>query len=666
MVASAGEIVPGTRVQTDVQLPPPSFEVNPERTARGVARPAAGLTLYSIGEPTEIEQEYLELLNRARLDPTGEGIRLRDTTDSDVRNAYYQENGDGTVRWSVDTNYFATVMSAFPPVPPLAFNPKLILAARGHSQWMFNNAVQLHDEPGLTPSQRVQKAGYDWAAVAENIYSYARSVYHGHAGFEVDWGEGPRGMQEPPGHRLNNHNAAFTEIGIGVREGMNSVTINGDTSTVGPQVVTFDFGLPQSVVPLVTGVAYFDLNSNGRYDAGEGIGGVNVEVSGSSYYAVTASSGGYAVPSPSPATKVTFSGQGFDPVVKSLAASAGKNVKADLVLAYTAPSILGTTSPGLNVDNPYAVTPVPGATGYRVRTLRLTPTTFSEGAEAGTGNVVLTTDPGYQFITTDVTPLEGTRVFHLVHNGTGGASPNDQWIQFKPKFRGTTASVLKFGSMLGYATDKQTAVAQVSTDGGATWQTMWSQAGSGGKGENAFTRRTVSLASLTGKEFLVRLGYTLGFGSYYYQIDKGVGLYLDEIQLTGVDLVEELSTIEVGQAGSFTFKPTSLGTFSMSALPKFPNKTLPTGPFFSVTAVPVAVPVTLKMGAPVLGPGGKLRLDFEVLTGAPAGFALEQLGALGGGWTTVGGATLATNSPTSYSYRLTPSGIQAFYRVKVP
>jgi len=300
MSLRGGEVAPGNRTWVEGVLPPPTFEVNPNPSSRGQAKPAAGLTLYSIGEPSEIEQEYLELLNRARLDPVGEGIRLRDTTDSDVRNAYYQENEDGSVRWSVDTNFFATVMSGISPVPPLAFNSKLIIAARGHTRWMFDNAVQVHDQPGLKPSQRVQNAGYDWSAVAENIFSYARSVYHGHAGFEVDWGEGSRGMQEPPGHRLNNHNAIFTEVGVGVLEGMNSVTINGHLSTVGPQVVTVDFGMPQAVVPLVTGVAYFDLNANGRYDAGEGIGGVRVEVSGSSYYAMTSSSGGYAVPSPAP------------------------------------------------------------------------------------------------------------------------------------------------------------------------------------------------------------------------------------------------------------------------------------------------------------------------------------------------------------------------------
>ena len=44
--------------------------------------------LYSIGDPTNDEQYYLELINRARANPTAEGIRLATTTDANVLGAY--------------------------------------------------------------------------------------------------------------------------------------------------------------------------------------------------------------------------------------------------------------------------------------------------------------------------------------------------------------------------------------------------------------------------------------------------------------------------------------------------------------------------------------------------------------------------------------------------
>ena len=44
--------------------------------------------LYSIGSPTNEEQLYLEYINRARANPPAEGVRLEDTTDSEVLSAY--------------------------------------------------------------------------------------------------------------------------------------------------------------------------------------------------------------------------------------------------------------------------------------------------------------------------------------------------------------------------------------------------------------------------------------------------------------------------------------------------------------------------------------------------------------------------------------------------
>src|SRR5262249_26659009 len=163
-----------------------------------------------------------------------------------------QLNDDGSVRWSVDTNYFATIMAALNPVPPLAFNAKLIASARGHTQWMLDKATQSHDQDGISTSQRITNAGYDWMVVAENVFAFARGVFHGHAGFEVDWGEGPHGMQDPPGHRNNNHNDLFHEVGFGVVNGSKSRVEGNRTITVGPQLVTVNFGSQKSAVPLVT------------------------------------------------------------------------------------------------------------------------------------------------------------------------------------------------------------------------------------------------------------------------------------------------------------------------------------------------------------------------------------------------------------------------------
>ena len=43
-------------------------------------------------------------------------------------------------------------------------------------------------------------------------------------------------------------------------------------------------------------MVYQDTNGNGFYDPGEGIGGIRVDVTGATFFAVTSSSGGYSVP----------------------------------------------------------------------------------------------------------------------------------------------------------------------------------------------------------------------------------------------------------------------------------------------------------------------------------------------------------------------------------
>src|SRR5262249_12390631 len=46
------------------------------------------LSVYSIGDPTDEEQQILEFINRARANPPAEGMRLDTTTDPDVSFAY--------------------------------------------------------------------------------------------------------------------------------------------------------------------------------------------------------------------------------------------------------------------------------------------------------------------------------------------------------------------------------------------------------------------------------------------------------------------------------------------------------------------------------------------------------------------------------------------------
>lgn len=310
----------------DIQIGP-SFETRP----------------YVIGDPTDEEQLFLEFINRARADAMAEALRLRDTEDPDVLGAMQAFQVDVGLM----EQQFATLAAS---AQPLAFNPALIAAARLHSEDMFENVFQGHvsssnppspNQPGDRPGDRAARQGYRFSRVAENVFAFARSVWHGHAGFNIDWGTGQDGsiggMQNPPGHRLAIHDPDFREIGVGVREG----TRTSGSTTVGPLLVTQKFATPLGGgQPLITGIAWEDRGQTGFYTPGDGIGGVTVRVDGLSWHAVTTASGGYAIPVPGDGEYVvTFEGAGFGPETQTISVSGGLNTKLDFHPATPAPAI---------------------------------------------------------------------------------------------------------------------------------------------------------------------------------------------------------------------------------------------------------------------------------------------------------------------------------------
>jgi SdrD B-like domain len=104
--------------------------------------------------------------------------------------------------------------------------------------------------------------------------------------------------------------------------------MNPTTSkTVGPLVTTINYASiaenyasiakgPTNYNRYLVGTVWNDANSNGRYDAGEGIGGVKVSLSAGGFYTITARAGGYALPLTDQGdVLITFSGTptGTDP-----------------------------------------------------------------------------------------------------------------------------------------------------------------------------------------------------------------------------------------------------------------------------------------------------------------------------------------------------------------
>ncbi|MCU0779944.1 MAG: CAP domain-containing protein [Akkermansiaceae bacterium] len=525
---------------------------------------AFATTFVPSAEPTAHEQLMLELVNRARANPGAEATRLGIGLNQDLP--------AGTI-----TNT---------PKQPLAWHAALIQAARGHSQWMLNADKFDHTgSGGSTWTQRVQAAGYPLGggyAVGENI-GWGPSP--GAVDLVVQAVERHDDLFRSAKHRLNICQGSFDEAGIGLLAGV--FTIDGGDWNA--SMVTQDFaysGLTSG--PLVTGVAYHDFNGNGFYDVGEGIQGVIVNVSGSAFHTVTAAAGGYAVPVPAGAATrtVTFSHGGLA-VDKSVTMTGSANQKVDFTPVYQPLVLAGSATPVAGLSNRYTLTPDPFATARQVLEERSAP--VPEDAATNLDRVTAGTSAGYSALSA-MHRRSPPVAYHLAH-----LDWEHQFLTYKAELEVGANAELTLWSRLGIASPAQTAVVQVSADGGIIWTTVFSQAGtyeegSTNYGEADFVRRVVSLASFAGKRVRLRLGYLVSEEDCIYGADEspywGLGWYVDDLTFTNIREVTPLAVHNLASGADFYFRPPSQGACQLVARSVHHDRLWPCGPALAVTAGP--------------------------------------------------------------------------------
>jgi hypothetical protein len=279
--------------------------------------------------PDGNEQQMLWLLNRARSDPAQEGAWL----------AWLGSGGDPDITdvcnnppdWVVDMAVLQNEFAAIPAKPPAAFDVRLYNAAKAHSDYLISIDSQTHDGQ----FSRIDAAGFEYTSAAGIVFSYSESALYGHAGFNIDWGPGTDGTQDPPGHRnaIMSVSGNYTNVGYAV------VTESNPATQVGPLVISGDLcyadtGFANHYNRFLVGTVWVDSNGNDQYDPGEGIGGVTVNPNLGTYYAVTANGGGYAIPITTAGTYVvTFSGSSITAPVTRTATVGSTSVLLDLKYA---------------------------------------------------------------------------------------------------------------------------------------------------------------------------------------------------------------------------------------------------------------------------------------------------------------------------------------------
>ncbi|MFO7900670.1 MAG: SdrD B-like domain-containing protein [Planctomycetota bacterium] len=271
--------------------------------------------------PTNHDQYMLELVNRARANPTAEVVRFSDPALWD---------GDPDLNESLAPNQISTA-----PKQPLAFNLYLIDAARDHSQWLLDhNAFSHTGAGGSSPGDRMEAAGYTF----EGNWGWAENIgWKGTTGtvdvtqfvYEIEGNLFGDAGYPGAGHRENLLAPDMREIGIGAVEGV----FTDDGTDYNSVMVTQDFAYA-GTDNFLTGVVYTDGDGDEFYSPGEGLGGVTVSAvrwsDGATYNTTTWSTGGYTVASiPAGTYDVTASGGGFGPATAYGVAVGSQNVKQD-------------------------------------------------------------------------------------------------------------------------------------------------------------------------------------------------------------------------------------------------------------------------------------------------------------------------------------------------
>lgn len=283
--------------------------------------------------PDGNEQQFLWLMNRARSNPAQEGIWLA-TMDN-------QEVAAARDYFNVDEGVLRSEFAGYAAQPPAAFDARLYNAAKAHSDYLISIDGQNHNNQ----LDRISSAGFRYSQAAAIVFSYSQHTIHGYAGFNIDWGSGTYGTQDPPGHRhaIMSIGGNYTNVGIAVVPETNPAT------KVGPQVISGNLcyantGFADHYNRFIVGTVWEDTNANDQYDPGEGLAGVMVMPDKGTYHAVTGVSGGYAVPVlTADAYQLTFSGGDLAGVFTQAATVGSSSVLLDL--EYYAAS---STSPPVN------------------------------------------------------------------------------------------------------------------------------------------------------------------------------------------------------------------------------------------------------------------------------------------------------------------------------
>jgi hypothetical protein len=249
--------------------------------------------------------------------------------------------------------------------------------------------------------------------------------------------------------------------------------------------------------------------------------------------------------------------------------------------------ISGNSSPPVT-GSPYTFTPVSQADAYELRVSHASNAAWSEGAEDASASLV-SSEATYPLRHTAY-KRSGAKAFHM-------ALPDFVETSFTLLLDvvPTASSQLQFHDRGFFATTTTTLSAEVSTDTGNTWTSVWTRNGPGLSSslwDPAFVARSISLSAYAGQPVRLRFIMRHNDASAIIGTDDVDGFYIDDVTITAAtQLVNTATTPLAASAGSFTLDATTAGapltegeTYILRIRPQVGTRWFGDGPFKTVTA----------------------------------------------------------------------------------
>lgn len=257
-------------------------------------------------------------------------------------------------------------------------------------------------------------------------------------------------------------------------------------------------------------------------------------------------------------------------------------------------TIAGSATPP-TIGSNYTFNQIQLADAYELRISQTDASAWTEGAETSPAPKIQQNTTGNYALIQSNLKRSGTKAFHLAT-----PTPQDQSFTITRDIIPTASSNLEWFDMARFTMPTATLDAEVSTDNGATWTSIFSRLGVGYSSsalwESVWKSRSRSLAPYAGKSVQVRLIMRTPAGSFLGDVTANSGFFIDDIKVTNASQLASTTTTALpSNANFFTLDATTVGAplvlgtaYFLRVRPSVGDRWFGDGPLKSVTTTAMA------------------------------------------------------------------------------